>query len=67
MVLSIVLLDGKDIHRLPAREVARRLSILPQGPQTPDDITVKDLVSYGRSPYHGILSNINDDDKEIID
>ena len=27
-----VLLDGTDIHRLPTREVARRLGLLPQTP-----------------------------------
>lgn len=62
-----VLLDGKDIHRLPAKEVARKMSILPQGPQAPGDITVKDLVSYGRSPYQGFLSEKTDSDRKIID
>ncbi|MGW7118022.1 ATP-binding cassette domain-containing protein, partial [Streptomyces xanthophaeus] len=31
-----VLLDGRDIHALPTREVARRLGILPQSPIAPD-------------------------------
>lgn len=47
---GVVLLDGKNIHSLPTKEVARRMAILPQGLQVPDDITVRDLVSYGRSP-----------------
>jgi len=63
---GIVLLNGRDIHSLPAKKVAMMMSILPQGPQTPNDITVRDLVSYGRSPYHGIFGNA-DGDRDIID
>jgi iron complex transport system ATP-binding protein len=46
-----VLLDGEDIHRLPTREVATRLGILPQQPIAPDGITVADLVARGRHPH----------------
>jgi iron complex transport system ATP-binding protein len=46
-----VLLDGHDIHRLPTKEVATRLGILPQQPIAPEGITVSDLVARGRSPH----------------
>ncbi|MFH9075431.1 ABC transporter ATP-binding protein [Streptomyces alboflavus] len=46
-----VLLEGADIHRLPTREVARRLGILPQSPLAPESITVGDLVWRGRHPH----------------
>ena len=46
-----VLLDGQDIHRLPTKEVATRLGILPQQPTAPEGITVSDLVARGRSPH----------------
>ena len=62
---GVVLLNGRDIHSLPAKKVARMMSILPQEPQIPGDITVKDLVSYGRSPYHGIFGRANGDDDII--
>ena len=45
-----VLLDGEEIHRLPTREVARRLGMLPQQPVAPEGITVADLVGRGRHP-----------------
>lgn len=51
-----VLLDGKSVHRLPARELARRLGLLPQSPLAPEGITVADLVGLGRHPHHGLLS-----------
>ncbi len=40
-----VVLDGKLIGTLPAREVARRLGLLPQSSTAPDGITVADLVA----------------------
>ncbi|MDP9388098.1 MAG: ABC transporter ATP-binding protein [Actinomycetota bacterium] len=46
-----VLLDGDDIHRLPTREVATKLGILPQQPIAPEGITVSDLVARGRHPH----------------
>jgi iron complex transport system ATP-binding protein len=46
-----VLLDGKSVHALPTRAVARQLGILPQAPVAPDGLTVVDLVTRGRSPH----------------
>ncbi len=48
-----VFLDGRDIHKLPTREVARRLGLLPQAPISPEGIVVADLVARGRSPHQG--------------
>ncbi|GGS63315.1 ABC transporter ATP-binding protein [Streptomyces griseoviridis] len=48
-----VLLDGKDIHRTPPRQVAATLGMLPQSPVAPDAITVADLVGRGRYPHQG--------------
>nr|WP_203947297.1 ABC transporter ATP-binding protein [Planotetraspora thailandica] len=46
-----VRLDGKALHTIGTRELARRLGILPQSPVAPEGITVADLVSRGRSPH----------------
>ncbi|MFC5136695.1 ABC transporter ATP-binding protein [Actinomycetospora rhizophila] len=46
-----VLLDGDELARLPALEVARRVGVLPQAPVAPDGITVADLVGRGRHPH----------------
>lgn len=62
-----VLLDGKDIHQLPARELARQLGILPQGPVTPEGITAAELVSRGRHPYRGLFARLSSDDQSAID
>ncbi len=63
-----VTLDGRDIHRRPAREVARTLGLLPQHPTAPDGITVRDLVGRGRYPHQGFFRSAGgspDDERAV--
>ncbi|GGF88541.1 ferric citrate ABC transporter ATP-binding protein FecE [Paenibacillus albidus] len=46
-----VLVHGEDLRRFPRRKLARTLSMLPQSKLVPDNLTVRELVAYGRSPY----------------
>ena len=50
-----VLLDGEPMHRMRTRAIALRLALLPQGPITPEAITVGDLVARGRYPHQGLI------------
>ena len=61
-----VLLDGKSIHRLPSRALARTLGLLPQSPIAPEGIAVSDLVSRGRHPHQGIFSRWRREDDEAV-
>ena len=61
-----VLIGGDDIRKLSAREVARRLAILPQLPKTADDITVRELVWRGRYPHQGLLQRATATDAEAV-
>ena len=61
-----VLLDGRDIHSLPTREVATRLGLLPQTPTAPDGITVADLVGRGRFPHQRWYRQWSPDDAEAV-
>lgn len=59
-----VLLDGKPLARFTARESARRITILPQGPVAPEGLTVSDLVRQGRYPHRGLFSRWSRADEE---
>ncbi|MDQ1184481.1 ABC transporter ATP-binding protein [Agrobacterium larrymoorei] len=61
-----VILDGRAIHRLPTKELARRLGLLPQSPIAPEGITVMDLVSRGRHPHHGLFASWTKDDDRAV-
>ncbi|EJN00005.1 ABC transporter ATP-binding protein [Phyllobacterium sp. YR531] len=62
-----VLLDGKDIQSIPARDVAKRLGLLPQSAIAPAGITVSDLVSRGRYPHQTLLRQWSRADAEAVE
>ena len=51
-----VVLDGKELHTRPTKEIARTLGLLPQSPIAPEGIAVGDLVARGRSPHQRMLT-----------
>ncbi|MEU4223669.1 ABC transporter ATP-binding protein [Nonomuraea sp. NPDC026600] len=61
-----VVLDGKDIHAYPAKEVARRLGLLPQSSIAPDGITAADLVARGRYPYQKLIRQWSAEDEAAV-
>jgi iron complex transport system ATP-binding protein len=61
-----VLLEGEQIAALGAKELARRLGLLPQSPSAPDGITVADLVARGRYPHQGLLRQWGREDERVV-
>ncbi|PJO38244.1 ABC transporter ATP-binding protein [Delftia acidovorans] len=61
-----VILDGRHISQFPAKEVARRLGLLPQSAVAPDGITVADLVARGRYPHQSFLRQWTDADEQAV-
>ncbi|MET1052493.1 MAG: ABC transporter ATP-binding protein [Mycetocola sp.] len=61
-----VILDGRDVHRMPAKQLARTLGLLPQSPIAPEGITVADLVGRGRHPHQGMFARWNSDDDVAV-
>ncbi|CAM4006670.1 ABC transporter ATP-binding protein [Nocardia ninae] len=61
-----VLLDGKAITDYPAKEVARRIGLLPQSSTAPDGIRVADLVARGRYPHQTLLRQWSQADEAAV-
>jgi len=61
-----VILDGRQIGERPAKEVARRLGLLPQSAIAPDGITVVDLVARGRYPHQSFLRQWSKADEAAV-
>ncbi|MFD3366189.1 ABC transporter ATP-binding protein [Streptomyces albidoflavus] len=61
-----VLLDGRQVHRFPAKELARTMGLLPQSPLAPEGITVSDLVGRGRHPHQGVFSRWSREDDAAV-
>lgn len=62
-----VLLGEQDIHRMPSREVAQVLAILPQAPDAGLDLTVRELTWRGRYPHQGMLQRPRANDFEAVE
>jgi len=62
-----VLLDGKEIHTLGTKELARKLGLLSQENVSPDSITVEKLVEHGRYPHRGFFASLTNEDQQAID
>ncbi|MFY0655968.1 MAG: ABC transporter ATP-binding protein [Neptunomonas phycophila] len=62
-----VLLDGHDINRLPSREVAKKLALLPQEASAPEGMTAFELIRFGRQPHQSMLRQWSDADQRIVE
>lgn len=61
-----IYLDGDAISGLPTREVARRLGILPQSPDAPEGLTVRELAAQGRYPHQSWLRQWSKGDERAV-
>lgn len=61
-----VVLDGKSIHHMPPKQLAKTLGLLPQSPVVPEGITVADLVGRGRFPHQTLFGSWSKKDYEAV-
>lgn len=62
-----VSINGKSVNSLKQKELAREIAIVHQQNTVPSDITVKELVAYGRIPHKKYFQGNNESDDEIIE
>jgi len=65
-VRGSVCFNGSDIAKIDGKELARQLALLPQSPQSPPDLTVRDLVEHGRFPHRSWWKGLTADDEAIV-
>jgi len=62
-----VVLDGTPITSLGTRDIATRLSLLPQSPVAPEGLLVRDLVGRGRHPHQRWFAQWSHQDEEVVE
>ena len=62
-----VRLQGEAINSLAPSAMAKVLAYVPQGPQAPPDILVRELVSYGRHPHRAWYMGSRAEDEEAVE
>lgn len=62
-----VCIANREIQSLSTKQVSRMMCMLCQSNSSPTDMTVKELVSYGRLPHKKWYERLSADDLEIVD
>lgn len=62
-----VILDGKNIHEMKSTDVAKRLAMLPQMHDHQLDLTVRELVEFGRQPHKKWNDRFREEDEDIVE
>ncbi|MGP9665281.1 ATP-binding cassette domain-containing protein [Halomonas sp. AOP22-C1-8] len=59
--------DQRSLSAWGNREFARQVAYLPQHLPSAENLTGRELVAFGRYPWHGLLGRHNQKDKDAID
>ena len=62
-----IYLGDKDLGKLKQKEIAKYISCVYQENEAPDDITVRDLLSFGRNIYSSVKKEDKEENKRMID
>lgn len=60
-------LDGRAIGDLPARDLARRVAVVPQSAAFDHDFTVREVVTMGRHPHRARFAGLTQTDRRAVD
>ncbi|HHY20767.1 MAG TPA: ABC transporter ATP-binding protein [Bacilli bacterium] len=63
---GVVHIDGKLLSTIRIKDLAKIMATVVQTPEIPNDLTVRELVAYGRFPYRRMFK-VNKDDQRIVE
>ncbi len=61
-----IMLCGKNIQSIGLKEFAKQVSIVHQYNTSSDDITVEQLIAFGRTPYLRLMKGKSEEDEKLI-
>lgn len=61
-----VFINGKSISKIKYKEIAKSISMVHQQNEVPGELSVYDLVSFGRVPYKKAFENYSEADESLI-
>ena len=62
-----IYLGDKDLGKVKQKEIAKYISCVYQENEAPDDITVRDLVAFGRTIYPNVKKEDKEENERMID
>lgn len=66
-VTGTVTFEGRPLPQWRARDLARRLAVLPQTTPPAEGMTLRELTALGRYPWHGALGRPGPEDRTAIE
>lgn len=61
-----IYLEGNNVLKADPKVLATQMAFLPQAPQAPGGLTVRELVAYGRYPYQKMMGTLSTKDYEMV-
>lgn len=62
-----ILINNKDINSLKCKDIAKKIAVVHQQNTIPSDITVEEVVAYGRLPHKKYFQGNSKEDEKIIE
>lgn len=62
-----VLLQDRPLKDWPPQELAQKMAVLGQQNQAPNELTIRELVHLGRSPYQNFLGQATPQDQKVVE
>jgi iron complex transport system ATP-binding protein len=62
-----VLIDHRLVNELSEKELSLRIAVVLTDRVVVSNASVEELVSYGRSPYTGMLGRLNEEDRQLVE
>ena len=60
-------LEGRPLHAVPHRELARKIAVVPQEWAVPFAFTAREIVELGRTPHLGLLRGFRSRDRRAVE
>lgn len=61
-----ITIDGQEIQRIKKKEISKKMALVLTDTVSPGLMTVKELVSMGRTPYTNFIGKLTENDKKIV-
>lgn len=61
-----IFLNGKNVLKLSLKEFARKVAIVQQYNTSSDDITVEQLIAFGRTPHRKMMQGKTEEDERLV-
>ena len=62
-----IAINGTDTSRLPAHRMARQVSVVLTLPSATGNLSVREMVAMGRTPYTNFWGKLSHDDRKAVD